>query len=611
VSKRVYWSVALALLLGLLSGCGLFGSSAEDTPTPTVQEMPGGGEPTATAPATVPPTVASTSDPWPAIIEDVVNAVQADPWAKKDWQDAKKGMEVYRNGQVKAEDESTALVGVEEGLVRVAPNTTFVYRRPDDDTLKLELDEGGQMWLNVDGLKEGGTVEVETPSAVASVRGTRFSVRDVDGNLIVSTKAGTVTVSSTAGGTVDVGPGYQTTVHPGSSPSAPMPMTPQEQMRWGMAEGSGLAVVLPVVGHSGGFAYSGAPLSSDWSPDGRYFVHSYYDSEGNGLSHVFYDAQAGEMAKSPLPSDASGIFFNPAGDSLAYQIQVEVGSAICTTAYPGELAGSARPPCGGAYCAEAPIRALEVARAGDRCFGGDGLYGWPYWSPDGEWILFYSDQGGTEAFRLRPGGGNLSPMALVRQSGEGLNLFKARPDGSDLVQLTFEGGYSIRQSWSPDGEWIAFVHTDEYTAPGDVWVMRPDGSDARRVFEGIYGDGFSHLAWSPDGEWLAVSEEGGGLWAVSTTGEDDWMVPGTEGLACVSPVWSPTDAGWPLLFQVSDSERGGLWAYSPDVAEAAWRLSDAGWGPFWAPGGEHIASAFSDQTGVDVNLFKIAPILWK
>jgi hypothetical protein len=600
-------TVTLVLLLGLLFGCGLFGSPVEDAPTPPAQETPGDTELAATAAPTAAPTPALR----PAIIADVVNAVEADPRAEDAWQAAEVDMAVYHEGRVKAEVESTALVDVDEGLVRVAPNTTFIYRRPDDDALKLELDAGGQMWLNVDGLEEGGTVEVETPAAVASVRGTRFSVRDEGGSLVVSTKVGTVTVSSAAGSPVDVGPGYQATVEPGHSPSAPAPMTPQEQMRWGMAEGSDLAVALPVVDRTGDFAYNGVPFSRDWSPDGRYFVHSYYDIEAEGLAHVFYDVQAGETVASPLPPDAGGIFFDPTGTSIAYQFHTESGSAICATAYPGDLAARARPACEGTLCAEAPVRALEAARMGDTCFGGDGLYGWPYWSPDGEWLLFYSDRGGAQALRPRFGGGELSSWAFARQSGEGLNLFLARPDGSDMMQLTFEDGYSIRQAWSPDGEWIAFVRADEYSGPGDVWLVRPDGSDARRVFEGIYGDGYSHLAWSPDAAWLAVPEAGGGLWIVSTTGGDDWLVPGTEDLACVNPVWAPTDAGWPLLFQVADAEQGGLWAYSPDVAEQAWRLSDVGWGPSWAPGGEHIASAFSDETEVDVNLFEIAPALWE
>jgi dipeptidyl aminopeptidase/acylaminoacyl peptidase len=197
----------------------------------------------------------------------------------------------------------------------------------------------------------------------------------------------------------------------------------------------------------------------------------------------------------------------------------------------------------------------------------------------------------------------------VRQADTALHLFTARPDGSERTQLTFDGAYNVRQAWSPDGEWIAFVRTDDYNGPGDAWVVRPDGTDTRRVFENVYGDGFSHLAWRPDSKWLAVPHEEGGLWIVSIEEDDDWLVPGTSDLACQDPAWAPTEDGWPLLFQVS-GEQHGLWIYAPDVAEEAWRLSDVGWGPSWAPGGTHLASAFvSRQDDVEhiINFFALAP----
>ena len=94
--------------------------------------------------------------------------------------------------------------------------------------MRLELGQG-QVWIEVDDLPEGETFEVETPGAVASVRGTRFSARTTpDGNTIVSTREGTVTVSSsTSPLTVTVLAGQQTTVTP-SGPESPVPTTAQE-----------------------------------------------------------------------------------------------------------------------------------------------------------------------------------------------------------------------------------------------------------------------------------------------------------------------------------------------------------------------------------------------
>ena len=54
-------------------------------------------------------------------------------------------------------------------------------------------------------------------------------------------------------------------------------------------------------------------------------------------------------------------------------------------------------------------------------------------------------------------------------------------------------------AWSPDGQWIAFSQfPDPAVAPatgGDLWVVRPDGSDARKIAP---CDGGWGMRWSPD-----------------------------------------------------------------------------------------------------------------
>ncbi len=75
----------------------------------------------------------------------------------------------------------------------------------------------------------------------------------------------------------------------------------------------------------------------------------------------------------------------------------------------------------------------------------------PCWSPDGNWIAF----------------------------GLGAQLFKIKPDGSELIQLTKSTYYrNFGPSWSPDGKWIAY-DTDEGSPSGlkAIWKMRSDGSN--------------------------------------------------------------------------------------------------------------------------------------
>ena len=86
------------------------------------------------------------------------------------------------------------------------------------------------------------------------------------------------------------------------------------------------------------------------------------------------------------------------------------------------------------------------------------------------------------------------------------DLFLARPDGSDAhVIVTDIPGEHRAASWSPDGTRIAFVVRDAETPDGSIWTANADGSGAKRLFDG--GDvcaSVYHPSWSPDGSKLAM-----------------------------------------------------------------------------------------------------------
>ena len=103
---------------------------------------------------------------------------------------------------------------------------------------------------------------------------------------------------------------------------------------------------------------------------------------------------------------------------------------------------------------------------------------YPDWSPSGEWIVFHR-------FTLMTGG---------------YQVFKIRPDGSDLVQLT--AADHIRPKWSPDGTKIATLRSGIHGA--GVGVMNPDGSAVTVLTDGSNYDDRDHT-WSPDGRWIAFT----------------------------------------------------------------------------------------------------------
>ena len=70
--------------------------------------------------------------------------------------------------------------------------------------------------------------------------------------------------------------------------------------------------------------------------------------------------------------------------------------------------------------------------------------------------------------------------------------------------------------------------------PWDVWVVRPDGSDLRRVTS--FADDDSSVAWSPDGRWLATfSAEA--IHVVSFDGTETYCVTNEGGYGALE--WLP------------------------------------------------------------------------
>lgn len=104
----------------------------------------------------------------------------------------------------------------------------------------------------------------------------------------------------------------------------------------------------------------------------------------------------------------------------------------------------------------------------------------PSFSPDGRSIAFLSNRSG-------------SPQAWIldRATGEARQLTALADPVADL-------------RWSPGGDWIAYS-----VAPGgglntQVWVIRPDGSGARRLTPGGK-EGTSFSRWSDDAKSLLVA----------------------------------------------------------------------------------------------------------
>ena len=203
-------------------------------------------------------------------------------------------------------------------------------------------------------------------------------------------------------------------------------------------------------------------------------------------------------------------------------------------------------------------------------------------SPDGRRVALRADEGGPRGgtWLVDIDGGN--PLNLSRKVGvlggaadwspdgrslvlagkrEGdafLGLWVVRADGSGARRITPDTWEAQYPAWSPDGSSIAFTRV---VPPDDfaLHVISTDGSGLRKVSRGESNDNYA--AWSPDGTRLVFHSErpeGAGLWVVDADGSGERFL--TEG---GEPRWDP---GPLILFDcpVSSEQPGRGCIVSPD-----------------------------------------------
>src|SRR5206468_8909669 len=116
--------------------------------------------------------------------------------------------------------------------------------------------------------------------------------------------------------------------------------------------------------------------------------------------------------------------------------------------------------------------------------------GRPAWSPDGSIIVFETEQ-------------TVSLSGQERQPGD---IFVMKPDGTDLRRLTEDSAPDYAAVWSPDGALIAF--SSNRHANADIFIIGRDGSGLRQL---TASPAMEELpVWSPDGAHLAFESEANG-----------------------------------------------------------------------------------------------------
>jgi Tol biopolymer transport system component len=277
-----------------------------------------------------------------------------------------------------------------------------------------------------------------------------------------------------------------------------------------------------------------------------------------GPSQVFVEPDSGErhlrnLRQLTFGGNNAEAYFSPDGTRLIFQRQDSVGAG-CDQQYVMNIDGSG-------------MRRVSNGRGRTTC---------GYFYDGGRRILYSS------TFADAPG----CPPPPDRSQGyvwplDNLEIYTARPDGSDLRRLTRNDAYDAEATVSPDGRRIVFTSTRD----GDIelYTMKTDGSDVRRVTRRVGYDGGAFF--SPDGRrlvWRAMYPE---------TAADSADYQRLLGRRQVRP------------------SRLELWVADADGSNArqVTRLGAASFAPFFHPDGRRIvfASNYPDPRSRNFDLYLV------
>ncbi|MFL6262428.1 MAG: protein kinase domain-containing protein [Thermoanaerobaculia bacterium] len=205
----------------------------------------------------------------------------------------------------------------------------------------------------------------------------------------------------------------------------------------------------------------------------------------------------------------------------------------------------------------------------------------PAWSPDGQYLYFASNRGGSmNVWRVpldEASGRVLGAPEPVTAPSEWSGLLSLSRDGKRIVystsarranlervpldpeslragdpQAVTQGSRGIRScDVSPDGRQVAFYST---IPQEDLFVVGTDGKGMRQLTDDPFRDRYPR--WSPDGSELVFQSDRSGryeLWSVRSDGSGQRPETRTTGNSLTYPVWSPDGRQLALTIQTRGS----------------------------------------------------------
>jgi serine/threonine protein kinase len=211
----------------------------------------------------------------------------------------------------------------------------------------------------------------------------------------------------------------------------------------------------------------------------------------------------------------------------------------------------------------------------------------PIWAPDGKFLYFVSDRGGSMNLWRVPidevSGRVLGRPEAITTPSAFVGHLSIAADGRHVVYdssfrtanvqtLAFEPStHAVRGApvpvtsgskpyanpdISPDGDWVAFSSFPQE----DIFVSRPDGTRLRQLTNDLAVDRAPR--WSPDGQRIAFHSNRNGrfnIWSIHPDGSSLELI--TDAAYAILPVWSPDGS----RMAATDLNRGTVYVFDPRV----------------------------------------------
>jgi TolB protein len=247
-------------------------------------------------------------------------------------------------------------------------------------------------------------------------------------------------------------------------------------------------------------------------------------------------------------------YFSPDGKQLIFQhTEDPTSAASCDQIFTMNIDGTGRKP---------------ISHGGRTTCG--------YFYPDGKSILYASTHLASLACPPKPG----FEHGYVWPIYDSYDIFRARPDGSNLERLTKMPGYDAEATIGPDGR---IVFTSDRDGDMEIYSMNGDGSDVRRLTNRPGPDGGPWF--SPDGSQIVFR----GHPITDAKELADYRTLLKEGL------WRPTT----LEIYVMNRDGSNLRQIT--------HLGGANFAPAWHPDGKRIifASNAHDPRGRNFDIYSV------